>query len=88
MSQQKNLDYSITFATPFSNKYQQITQIIQKLLPILPQDPVLDSFLQTGVKYVAKKARTIGNIVSPSAFTNSPHDTWLEHNGCYNNKKL
>lgn len=58
----------IVFSTPFSPQYREITSIIKKYLPVLLADEKMVDVLETPIKYVARRACTIGNMVSPSAF--------------------
>lgn len=43
---------------------------------MLNQDPVLDQILLTGVRSVAKRRRSLGNIMAPSVLKPTIPDTW------------
>lgn len=71
-----------TFVTTYSTKFNQVTDIVKRYLPILYQDPVLDNILNRGVQCVARKARSIGSILSPSALpTPTETNMWLRFKG-------
>lgn len=54
-------------------------------MPILNTDPILNNILTSGVRCVAKKAPTLGGILSPSMITsvNPINKTWLHNKGNY-----
>lgn len=60
------------FSTQYSSQFQDIKCIISKNLPILYIDDSYREVLSQGVKYVARKAHTLGNMVSPSAYVSNP----------------
>lgn len=67
----------LTFSTPYSVDYNCITSILKKYLPILYQDPLFDSILQNGVRFVARRGRNLGNILAHSALPSVTQRTWL-----------
>lgn len=81
--QTTNSDRTLTFVTPFSSHYNQVVAVMKKYLPILSQDTILDQILGQGVKFVACKAKNIGNILSPSSLDSEQKTTWLNTKGCY-----
>lgn len=77
---------SIAFSTTFSNEYKQIVKIVKKHLPLLNSDPDLNKILTPGVRFVSKRAPTIGNLVSPSFFSScvtKSQSNWLHLKGCF-----
>lgn len=75
----------ITFTTGFIVQYWQVVSIVKKHLPLLYSDENVRSILGDGVRFVSKRAPTLGNLVSPTYF--SSHDktgsTWLHALGSY-----
>lgn len=67
------------FSTHFSPQYSEIIKIVKKYLPVLHVDETLSQVLETPVKFGARRACTIGNMVSPSLFPRNPdkRSTWL-----------
>lgn len=53
------------FCTTYSPQFNQVKSIIAKYLPILQLDQDMSTILSQPVEYVARRARTIGNLVSP-----------------------
>lgn len=70
---------AVVFTTTFSLQYNQVVRIVKRYLPILSADERMKSILDTPVKFVAKKALTLGSMVSPSLFRSriTQRDTWL-----------
>lgn len=54
-------------------------------MPILMYDPELNTALQHGYRCAARKARTIGQDLSPSLYLDRPQNkpTWLSYKGSY-----
>uniref|UniRef100_A0A803K2I9 Reverse transcriptase domain-containing protein n=1 Tax=Xenopus tropicalis TaxID=8364 RepID=A0A803K2I9_XENTR len=75
---------SPTFVTSFSNQFYKIKRIVSNLIPVLYNDPDLALVLQGGYNIVAKKAPTLGNILSPTLWRSRPlRATWLTVKGTY-----
>lgn len=67
-----------TFSTAFSADFGHIKNIFYKYLPILNRDEKLRELLGDGCRCVAKRGKSLGNILSPSDFaTNIQPKTWL-----------
>lgn len=73
----------LVFSTPFSHNYHHIVETIKTYLPILHQDPVLHKILSPGVKFVAKRCKSLARILSPTVPYAPLRDTWLTIKGCY-----
>lgn len=75
----------VTFTTTFSPVYKQVTGIIKKYLPILNNNSNLQEILKNGVRFVSKKAPTLGDKISPSLFLtpNTNPTTWLDVKGFF-----
>lgn len=68
----------------YSSQLQGIQRITARHLPILYSDGSYRMVLGRSVRYVARRARTIENIISPSLYvSNPPPRTWLNANGMY-----
>lgn len=67
-SQLENMDRPTVFSTTYIRQYNLIVDIIKKHMPILLADEKMGEVLCTPVQYVAKRASTIVNRVSPSVF--------------------
>lgn len=54
-------------------------------MPILVHDPKLSAALQDRYCFVARKARTLGQVLSPSLIVDIPSkvSTWLNYKGSY-----
>lgn len=50
-------DRPSTFVTTFSTKFNKVTNIINRYLLILYQDPALDTILRGGIQCVARKSQ-------------------------------
>lgn len=76
---------TITFSTTFSLQYDQVVKIIKKHLPLLSVEKNMWEVLDKGVRFVSRRAPTLGNIISPSMFNSpSPLQTeWLKSVGFY-----
>lgn len=79
----KQKDKSPILVTTCSTKFGDITKIINRYLPILYQDPVLDDFLRNRVKFAARRAKSLGSILSPSVLRPDERNTWLSCKGFY-----
>lgn len=73
----------LTFVTMFSTRFDDTKKVVNRYLPILYQDRALDNILWDGVKFVARKVRSLGNIVLPSAPPSSKQTTWLTCTGFF-----
>lgn len=60
------------FTTTYSPQFNYITR---KYFPILSLDDTMSKMLTLPVKFVAKKAPTIGSMISPYLFPNGQHCT-------------
>lgn len=69
----------LTFSTQYSPQFGSITKIIDKYLPMLSSDDNLRSVLNNRVRYVSKRASTLGSIVSLSLYLSESHTPtrWL-----------
>lgn len=76
----------IFFSTPYSPQFNQIKQIVSKYLPILKLDEDMVDILTEPIKYVARRAQTIGNSVFPSVFLTEKSNpgNWLSTTGFHN----
>lgn len=54
-----------------------ITEILKKYLPVLYQDPILDDILSKGVRFVARTATSLGNVLACSVLRDVKNKTWL-----------
>lgn len=76
---------SLVFSTTYSVEFRKMVAIIEKNVPILHSDLAVSQVLSDGYNCVAKKAPTIGNILSSSLLfsklDNEP--TWLKYIGCF-----
>lgn len=70
---------SITFSTQYSPQFPAICNIIKRYLPMLTSNDNLRATVDQGVRFVSRKAPTLGSTLSPSLFTTqiSPNMTWL-----------
>lgn len=71
---QKNWDKfgnssKITFSTGFIPQYRQVVGIVKKHLPHLNSDPNLRHILSSEIRFVSRKAPTLGSKISPSFFS-------------------
>lgn len=74
----------LTFFTPYSRHFKDITNTIRKYLPILHQYPDLEQILRnTEIRFVSRKNRTLGSILSPTVLPSSSSETCLDCKGCY-----
>ncbi|CAJ0965350.1 unnamed protein product [Ranitomeya imitator] len=78
----------ITFTTTYSPQFKEITDIIRKRIPMLSQDKKLNQILSKPVRYIAKKAPSLNNILSPSLFVSEDKrlkekENWLSTKGTY-----
>ncbi|CAJ0963763.1 unnamed protein product [Ranitomeya imitator] len=79
----------IPFTTTYSPQFKEITDIIRKRIPMLSQDKKLNQILSKPVRYIAKKAPSLNNILSPSLFLSEDKrlkekENWLSTKGTYN----
>ncbi|XP_031751078.1 uncharacterized protein LOC116408410 [Xenopus tropicalis] len=75
-----------TFVTSFSSQFYKIKHIVNTLIPVLYNDPDLATLLHGGCRVVARKAPTLGNILSPTLWSSQPKKdkmTWLRVKGTY-----
>lgn len=72
-----------TFVTTFSTNFQEVTDIVKRYLPILYQDPAPDTFLTNGIQCVARKVKSIGCVLSPSALPPSDSNSWIKFKGFF-----
>lgn len=79
----KDMERLPIFVTTFSNNFKEVSDAIKCYLPILFQDPVLDPVLKSGVQCVARKARSVGNLLCPGALLPVGTATWLKVKGFY-----
>ncbi|XP_053553137.1 uncharacterized protein LOC128644617 [Bombina bombina] len=75
--QNKQRESKIVFSTPYSLEYHKICDIIKQSLPILATDTSLEHIAVEGCRYVARKSKTIGNIIAPSDLASVNTRTWL-----------
>lgn len=74
----------VTFSTIYSPQYRKITNIIKKHLPLLRGNRKMCTILDTGIRYVSRRAPTLGSIISPSLFTvETPSANWLSTRGFF-----
>lgn len=72
----------IVFSTPYSPHYKEITSIVKKYL--LMVDEKMADILKDPVKFVAHRARTIENMVSPNLYWNEKAaSNWLTTTGFF-----
>lgn len=65
------------FNTPFSTDFKEVRNIFLKYLPKLNKDEKLRSILKQGCKCVAKRGRTLKDMLPPSEFiSDSGNKTW------------
>lgn len=79
----KRNNSSPIFVTTNSRGYDNITSIINRYMPILYQDHDLDAILQNGMRFAARRAKTLGSILSPSMLSSDNCTTWLDCKGFY-----
>uniref|UniRef100_A0A803JHB8 Reverse transcriptase domain-containing protein n=1 Tax=Xenopus tropicalis TaxID=8364 RepID=A0A803JHB8_XENTR len=73
-----------TFVTAYSNQFYKIREIFYNLLPVLYNDPLLETTVSGGCKVVARRAPTLGNLLSPTLWRSCPtRATWLTTKGTY-----
>uniref|UniRef100_A0A803K2L1 Reverse transcriptase domain-containing protein n=1 Tax=Xenopus tropicalis TaxID=8364 RepID=A0A803K2L1_XENTR len=73
-----------TFVTAFSNQFYKVKRILYDLIPVLYNDPDLAVVLQDGCNVVARRAPTLGNLLSPTLWKSQPRKTsWLNVKGTY-----
>ncbi|OCT57838.1 hypothetical protein XELAEV_18002928mg, partial [Xenopus laevis] len=74
------------FITTYSKQYHEIRRKVQKHLPLLNGDDKLQRVIENGCRFVTRRAKTLGNILSPSDVCNrnSSPRTWLSTVGTYN----
>lgn len=82
--QKTGLPVQLVFSTNYSSQFQNIKNIISKHLPALHSNDSYKAILERGVRYVARRAQTTGNMISPSMYT-SKHTTrtWLNTTGLF-----
>ncbi|XP_056390615.1 uncharacterized protein LOC130284359 [Hyla sarda] len=76
----------IIFSTQYySTEFRSVQKIIDKHMPILHTDPGVREALESGYMCVSRRAPTLGQMLSPSLFTDGPtkKPTWLKHTGSY-----
>lgn len=85
LTRSQNSSGNVFFSPTFSPQYGEMAQIVKKYLPLLHVDDTLPQILREPVKCVAKQAKTIGNMVSPSLFQdkNQRHNTWMDVKGFF-----
>lgn len=67
-----------TFSTSYSVDFAKIKNIFFKYLPMLSRDSTLREILTDGCRCVAKRGKSLGNILCPSDFSsNISPKTWL-----------
>ncbi|OCT76280.1 hypothetical protein XELAEV_18031476mg [Xenopus laevis] len=72
------------FITLYSRQYPQVKKIINKYLPVLYGDESLRKVLQSGCKFVTRRAGTLGNMLAPSVIEmEGTRRTWLHTKGTY-----
>lgn len=62
---------TLVFYTQYSVDFNNINKIILKNLPILSSGDSLATILREDVRVVAKRNRTLGDLLSPSLFSSS-----------------
>ncbi|OCT67250.1 hypothetical protein XELAEV_18038534mg, partial [Xenopus laevis] len=68
----------------FTLQYYKVKQIVKKYLPVLNGDAKLREVLEQGCKFVTRKAKTVGNILSPSEVNRNVGITsWLSTTGTF-----
>lgn len=82
-SRQQYLDKKLVFSTPYSSDFNNIVQTMKTYLPLLHQDPTLDHILKPGVRFVAKKGRSLAGSLSPTMPNTSHPENWLSTKGSY-----
>ncbi|OCT65995.1 hypothetical protein XELAEV_18042249mg [Xenopus laevis] len=73
------------FITTYSKQFYKIKNIVKKYLPVLNGDEKLRVVMENGCRFVTWRARTLGNILSPSDVCekiNSPKN-WLSMVGTF-----
>ncbi|OCT80527.1 hypothetical protein XELAEV_18027338mg [Xenopus laevis] len=73
------------FITTYSKQFYKIKRIVKKYLPVLNGDEKLRVVMENGCRFVTRRARTLGNMLSPSDVCeklNSPKN-WLSTVGTY-----
>lgn len=75
----------VVFSTQYNPHWKKVTNIIKKHLPMLNHDENFSSILLPGVKYVSRKAPTLGTNLLPSLFSSRSESpsTWLNVKGNY-----
>ncbi|CAJ0939001.1 unnamed protein product [Ranitomeya imitator] len=79
---------TINFSTVYSPQYAEIIQIVKKYVPILYSDVKLAHILdRTHIRYLAKKAPSLRDILSPSLYLHSKltagNSAWLTYKGFF-----
>lgn len=72
-----------TFSTPYKRDFKKMTKVIQRYWPILYQDPQVENILKLVVRYVARRGRSLGNMLLPSVFYTTKQGIWLSTQVCY-----
>lgn len=62
-------DTPITFSTTHSLQFRQIVRIIKKHLHLLAVEDNMQEVLNSGMRFIYRKASTVANLISPSLFT-------------------
>lgn len=76
---------SVTFTTPYSRQFKQITSIVQKHLPLLTAQEGLRDTVEKNIHFFSTKAPTLGSMLPPSLFSSSVRrENWLSTRGFCN----
>ncbi|OCT72372.1 hypothetical protein XELAEV_18035350mg [Xenopus laevis] len=82
----KDYGQKISFITRYSRQYKKIVKRVKKFLPILYADGDFCAALDPGIGCVARRAYTLGDLLSPSLYReneNRKQDDFLRFNGCF-----
>lgn len=84
-SHSNSTDRSITFCTTYSSQFLQIVRIIKHYLLLLCTHDQLHDIMGSGVRFISKKAPTLGTMISPSLYINltGTSQTWLTMKGFF-----
>lgn len=80
-----SIDQQITFCITYSSQFQQVVRIVKRHLPLLCTHDQPHNIMGSGVRFINKKAQTLGTMLSPSLYINPTGNsqTWLTTKGFF-----
>ncbi|OCT67288.1 hypothetical protein XELAEV_18038573mg [Xenopus laevis] len=84
ISETESQNGALLFIKSYIKQYCEVKRIVNKYLPVLNGDDKLRKVLQHGCKFVIRRVKTLGNILSPSDVCVSQNTaTWLNTTGSF-----